>query len=226
MLEIISYALLTIIIFYLMIWLYKRTGITFLFPILTSTIILIAILVIFHIPYDDYMKGGKIINFFLSPAVVAMAYPLYTQWDVIMKYKKTILSSVVVAMFAGMISIICLAQIFSLDIAIIESLLPKSITSPVAIQISETIGGVPQLTVFFVIVAGVVGAIGGPTVFKLLKINTPVSRGVSMGSAAHGIGVSKLIEYGELTLSIGSVAMTLSAILGSVLCPIVVLILF
>ncbi|GEK31173.1 hypothetical protein KZO01_14820 [Kurthia zopfii] len=221
MLQMISYIILTIAIFIAMTWLYKRTGITFLFPILTSTIILVVILATFDIPYEKYMEGGKVINFFLGPAVVAMAYPLYSQWDVIMKYKKTILSSVVVAMIAGVVSVLALAMLFRLEDEIVQSFLPKSITSPVAIQISEAIGGDSQLTVIFVIIAGIVGAIFGPIIYKLFKITTPVSRGVAMGSAAHGVGVSKLNEYGELTLSIGSVAMTLSAILGSFLCPII-----
>lgn len=226
MFQMISYIILTIVIFIAMTWLYKRTGITFLFPILTSTILLVVILVTFDIPYEKYMEGGKVINFFLGPAVVAMAYPLYSQWDVIMKYKKTILSSVVVAMIAGMVSVLALAMLFKLEDEIIRSFLPKSITSPVAIQISQAIGGDSQLTVIFVIIAGIVGAIFGPIIYKIFKITTPVSRGVAMGSAAHGVGVSKLNEYGELTLSIGSVAMTLSAILGSFLCPIIAYFIF
>ncbi|MBQ0139224.1 MAG: LrgB family protein [Kurthia sp.] len=226
MLAMISYAVLTIGIFFFMTWLYKRTGISFLFPILTSTIVLLIILATANIPYEKYMEGGKMINFFLGPAVVAMAYPLYSQWSVIMRYKKTILLSVIIAMFAGMVSVLLLGLLFGLNEEILRSFLPKSITSPVAIQISEAIQGIPQMTVLFVIVAGITGAIGGPTIYKVLKINSPVSRGVAMGSAAHGIGVSKLNEYGELTLSIGSVAMTLSALLGSFLCPIIVYLIF
>lgn len=226
MLQMISYIILTIAVFITMTWLYKRTGISFLFPILTSTIVLVVILATFDIPYEKYMEGGKVINFFLGPAVVAMAYPLYSQWDVIMKYKKTILSSVVVAMIAGMVSVLALAMLFRLEDEIVRSFLPKSITSPVAIQISEAIGGDSQLTVIFVIIAGIVGAIFGPIIYKIFKITTPVSRGVAMGSAAHGVGVSKLNEYGELTLSIGSVAMTLSAILGAFLCPMIAYLIF
>lgn len=226
MLQTISYMLLTIVIFFFMTWLYKRTGISFLFPILTSTIVLLLILIFAKIPYDTYMQGGRVINFFLGPAVVAMAYPLYTQWDVIMRFKKTILSSVIVAMFAGMVSVVVLGLLFQLDEQMLRSFLPKSITSPVAIQISDAIDGIPQMTVLFVIIAGITGAIGGPGIYRLLKIDTPVSKGVAMGSAAHGIGVSKLTEYGELTLSIGSVAMTLSAILGSFLCPVVIYLFF
>lgn len=226
MIAVIGYALLTIIIFYFMTWLYKRTGISFLFPVLTSTVLLVVILAIGNIPYEEYMKGGQVVNFFLGPAVVAMAYPLYSQWDVIMKYKKTILSCIVIAMLAGIVSVLLLGWLFGLNEEMLRTFLPKSITSPVAIQISEMIGGIPQITVLFVIVAGITGAIVGPYIYDFLGIKTPVSRGVTMGSAAHGIGVSKLTEYGELTLSIGSVAMTLSALLGAFLCPIIVYFIF
>ena len=102
---------------------------------------------------------------------------------------------------------------------ILLSLLPKSITSPVAIPISEAVGGVPTLTAVFVIFAGLVGAILGPIIFRVCRIEQAISRGISVGSASHGIGVSKLTEYGEETLTMGSVSMTLSAVLGSFICP-------
>ena len=222
----ISFIALTVGIFMFMTWLYKRSGISFLFPILTSTIVLIVMLVVLNIPYSTYMEGGKFINWLLGPAVVAMAYPLYTQWDTIMKNRKIILSCVAVAMITGMITVLLMAWLVNLEDEVMLSYLPKSITSPVALQISATIGGIPQFTVFFVIVAGIVGAVCGPLCYRLFHIDTPVSRGVSMGSASHGIGVSKLTEYGEQTLSIGSVSMTLSAILGALLCPFVAWLLF
>ena len=222
----INFIVLTVGIFMFMTWLYKRSGISFLFPILTSTIIIIVMLVVLDIPYDTYMEGGKFINWLLGPAVVAMAYPLYTQWDTIIKNRKIILSCVAVAMITGMFTVLLMAWVVKLEDEVILSYLPKSITSPVALQISTTIGGIPQFTVFFVIVAGIVGAVCGPLCYRLFRIDTPVSRGVSMGSASHGIGVSKLTEFGEQTLSIGSVSMTLSAILGAILCQLVAWLLF
>ena len=222
----INFIVLTVGIFMFMTWLYKRSGISFLFPILTSTIIIIVMLVVLDIPYDTYMEGGKFINWLLGPAVVAMAYPLYTQWDTIIKNRKIILSCVAVAMITGMFTVLLMAWVVKLEDEVILSYLPKSITSPVALQISTTIGGIPQFTVFFVIVAGIVGAVCGPLCYRLFRIDTPVSRGVSMGSASHGIGVSKLTVFGEQTLSIGSVSMTLSAILGAILCQLVAWLLF
>ena len=98
--------------------------------------------------------------------------------------------------------------------------LPKSLTTPVAMQVSDTIGGIAPLTAVLVMVAGFTGALLGPILYKVSKINTPISRGVSMGSVSHGVGTSKLTEYGEEDLSIGSLSMGISAVMGAILVPI------
>lgn len=209
----------TIVLFYVMTLVYKRFTYPLLIPIFSTTVVLVIILVISNIPYDTYMSGGKWINELLGPAVVSMAYPLYIHREKIFKYKVPILLSVLCALFSGLISITILSKLLSLDDHILLSLLPKSITSPVSIPISEAIGGIPTLTAAFVIFAGIIGAIFGPFIFKVCRIEKAISRGISMGSASHGIGLSKLTEYGEETLTMGSVSMTLSAIFGSFVCP-------
>jgi len=209
----------TIVLFYVMTFVYRRFTYPLLIPIFSTTVLLVIILVISKIPYDTYMSGGKWINELLGPAVVSMAYPLYIHREKIFKYKVPILLSVVIAMLSGLISITILAKLMLLDDHILLSLLPKSITTAVSMPISESIGGVPTLTAVFVIIAGLVGAILGPIIFRVCHIEQAISKGISMGSAAHGIGVSRLTEYGEEALTMGSVSMTLSAILGSFVCP-------
>ena len=209
----------TIVLFYGMTFVYRRFTYPLLIPIFSTTVLLVIILVISKIPYDTYMSGGKWINELLGPTVVSMAYPLYVHREKIFKYKVPILLSVVIAMLSGLISITILAKLMLLDDHILLSLLPKSITTPVSMPISESIGGVPTLTAVFVIIAGLVGAILGPIIFRVCHIEQAISKGISMGSAAHGIGVSRLTEYGEEALTMGSVSMTLSAILGSFVCP-------
>lgn len=213
----------TIVLFYIMSIVYKRFTYPLLLPILSTTVLIVLILIISKTPYDSYMSGGKWINELLGPAVVSMAYPLYIHKEIIYKYKFPIILSVLSALFSGIISIMILSKLLSFEEHILLSLLPKSITSPVAIPISETIGGIPTLTAVFVILAGLVGAILGPTIFKVCRIDKAISRGISMGSASHGIGVSKLGEYGEETLTMGSVSMTLSAIFGSFIFPLIAL---
>ncbi|MBK3495409.1 LrgB family protein [Viridibacillus sp. YIM B01967] len=224
--KVIAIILITIVIYYLMTKLYARYSTPFLLPILTTTIIGVLLLMQFDIPYETYMTGGKWIDVMLGPAVVSLTYPLYTQRDMIKKYKLSIISSVVIAMISGLISIFSLAKLMRFDDGMIRSLLPKSITTPVAMQISDSLGGVPPMTAVFVMIAGFTGAILGPFIFRVCKIESAVSRGVSMGSGAHGFGVSKLTEYGEKTLSMGSVSMTLSAVIGAFICPLFALLIF
>ncbi|MFJ7825099.1 LrgB family protein [Psychrobacillus sp. NPDC096623] len=209
----------TIVLFYLMTFVYRRFTYPLLIPIFSTTVLLVLILVMNKIPYDTYMSGGKWINELLGPAVVSMAYPLYIHREKIIKYKVPIFLSVLCALLSGLVSITLLSRLLSFEEHVLLSLLPKSITTPVAIPISEAVGGVPTLTAVFVIFAGLVGAILGPIIFRVCRIDQAISRGISIGSASHGIGVSKLTEYGEETLTMGSVSMTLSAILGSFVCP-------
>ncbi len=213
----------TVLIFLLMTKLYGRFSTPFLFPVLTATILIIFLLKLFSFSYETYMSGAKWVDAMLGPAVVSMAYPLYTQRTIIKRNFTTILTSVTVAMLSGLVSIIIFAKLLNLKNDFLLSLLPKSITTPVAMRISGAIGGIPSLTAVFVIVAGIAGALLGPFIFKICRIEKSISRGISMGSASHGFGVSKLSEYGEQAMSMGSVSMTLSAIIGAFVCPVVAL---
>lgn len=210
----------TIILFMLMQKLYLKMNNPLFLPILTVTIISAVILVVFNIPYDTYMEGGEWIQKMLGPAVVALAYPLYNQRALIFKYKFSILISLFVAMVAGLLSVFGLLKLFNATDSFIYTALPKSLTTPVAMQVSESVGGIPPLTAVLVMVAGFTGAIFGPYMYKWARIDTPISRGVAMGSASHGVGTSKLKEYGEEDLSIGSLSMGLSAVIGAIVVPI------
>lgn len=213
----------TVLIFVCMTKVYSRFSTPFLFPVLTATILIISLLKLFSLSYEVYMSGAKWIDAMLGPAVVSMAYPLYSQRALIKSNLSTILTSVTVAMLSGLVSIITFAKLLNFKNEFLLSLLPKSITTPVAMQISGAIGGLPSLTAVFVIIAGIAGALLGPFIFKICRIEQSISRGIAMGSASHGFGVSKLSEYGERSLSMGSVSMTLSAIIGAFLCPVVAL---
>ena len=162
----------------------------------------------------------------LGPAVVALAFPLYNQRELIFKYKYSIITSIIVAMLAGLISVVALLLLFGSSKDFILTSLPKSLTTPVAMQVSDIVGGIPPLTAVMVMVAGFTGAILGPVLFKLFKIDTAISRGVAMGSASHGVGLTKLKEYSEEDLSIGSLSMGLSAVVGAFIIPLISIYLF
>lgn len=221
LLQILFIIISTVVLFVVLNKLYLKVGNPFLLPILTVTIITAVILVVFHIPYETYMEGGQWISKMLGPAVVALAFPLYNQRHLIFKYKYSILISVVVAMVAGLISVIVLLILFGASNTFLLTALPKSLTTPVAMQVSDSVNGIAPLTAVLVMVAGFTGALLGPTIFKLFKIDTAISRGVAMGSAAHGVGLTRLKEYSEKDLSMGSLSMGLSAVIGAFIIPFV-----
>lgn len=215
----------TLVLFIAFNKLYLKVGHPLLLPILTATCTVIIVLLVFNIPYETYMEGGQWISKMLGPAVVALAYPLYTQREIIYKYKYSILISIVFALCAGAASVFTLLKISGAEESFLLTALPKSLTTPVAMQVSESIAGVPPLTVVLVMIAGFTGAFLGSTMFKIFNINSAISRGVAMGSASHGVGLTKLKEYGEEDLSIGSLAMGLSAVFGAFIIPLFALLL-
>ncbi|MEK3763948.1 MULTISPECIES: LrgB family protein [Solibacillus] len=209
----------TVALYILMNRLYLKINSPLLVPFFTVTVFSIAVLLIFNIPYETYMAGAEWIQIMLGPAVVSLAYPLYNQRLLINKYKMAIISSICIAMLTGLVSVYIILKLFKSSQEFIYTALPKSMTTPVAMQVSESIGGVAPLTAVLVMIAGYTGVLLGPFLYKIAKINTPISRGVAMGSVSHGAGVSKLKEFGEKELSIGSLSMGLSAIIGAIVVP-------
>ncbi|WP_077213476.1 LrgB family protein [Bacillus dakarensis] len=206
----------TVIIYLGMVTLYRKFPIPFLLPVLTSTIFIIAILKSFDLSYDFYMTGGHWLHSLLGPAVVSLAYPLFHQRKTIIKHALPILAGVLTGLISGMFTLFLLAEIMSIPRDILLSMIPKSITTPVAMQVANDIGGNPTLTVAFVMIAGISGAIMAPSLLKWFRIRSSLGTGIALGSSSHAIGTSKAFEYGEFTFSISSVSMTLSAIIGPI----------
>lgn len=193
----------------------------FLVPIITTTITIIVILVVFNIPYETYMIGGQWINQLLGPAVVSLAIPLYKQRALLKLQIYPILTGVFTGCLTGMVTGVLFAKSAGFSKELVLSILPKSITTPIAMQISEQVGGIPALAAVFVIIAGITGVLLSPYFLKFFKLDSTLGRGIGLGVATHAIGTSKAIEYGEQEASLSSVAMTLSAIFGSVLGPVI-----
>ncbi|MFJ8064304.1 LrgB family protein [Psychrobacillus sp. NPDC096426] len=214
--------LLTFVAYFFMTQLYKKYSYSFLIPVLTATTLIIVILLVFHIPYKNYMIGGQWISSLLGPSVVALAYPLYKQRHFLINNLFPILGGVLIGAISGMVSVGLLAKIIGIDHTLILSIIPKSLTTPVAIEVSKGLGGNTSMAIVGVMIAGIFGAIVAPTIFKIMRVHSPIGRGIALGSASHAMGTSKAAEYSELTFSMSSVTMTLCAIIGSFLGPIVV----
>lgn len=215
------FAILTVATYFLTNIVYLRYRKTLLNPVLASTAILAIILVIANVPYDTYMTGGSWIGTLLGPAVVALAIPLYKQRVLLFSNLIPVLSGIVAGVTVGMASGVLFTQLFRFSEQLVLTVLPKSLTTPVAMQVASNLGGIPSLAAVFVMVAGFTGYILGPVLLNWLHIDSAIGRGIGLGTSAHGMGTAKAFEYGQQEASMSSVAMTLSAVLGALLGPIV-----
>lgn len=194
-------------------------------PILTSTVVLIIGLLLFQIPYETYMIGGKWIESLLGPAVVALAIPLYQHQKIIIQYTFPILCGTLFGSIVGVVSGYLFGKLFGFEKLVLLSLLPKSVTSPVAMDIARTIEGSPTLAAVLVMIAGITGAVVGHTLFQKCKLHHPIARGLGMGSASHAIGTARSMEFDFKEGAASTVAMVLSAIFTSFITPLFVLVL-
>lgn len=166
----------------------KRMRSTLCNPLLLTIIFIIAFLKLADISYASYDNGAKYINYFLTPSTVCLAVPLYRQLKLLKEYAGAILISIMSGTAACAIMIFGLAKLFLLENSIYASLVPKSITTAIALGMSEELGGLSAVTVMAVFVTGILGAVIANTVFKIFKIEDPVAQGLAMGTASHAIG--------------------------------------
>jgi len=212
-------ATLTVVTFLIAKYINQKTKKAILNPILMSAVVIICFLKYFHIDYETYNSGGKIISFFIAPATVVLAVPLYKNIRLLKEKWLTILIGITVGSLAGLVSIFVLCKLLGLDRTVMVSMFPKSTTSAISMEISEQIGGIPSLSVAFTAVAGISGNILGEYVFKLFKIDNKVSRGVALGTASHALGTAKAMEMGETEGALSSLSITVAGIISVFLIP-------
>lgn len=190
-------------------------------PLCVACALIIAFLLIFKVDYETFDKGASMLTYFLNPATVCLAVPLYRQFHVLKANTKAILAGIFAGCIACMVVIVGLATVFALDLELTASLLPKSVTTAIAIGISSEIGGMPAITVACVVITGIFGACTASALFKLLKIEDPVAQGLACGTAAHAIGTSRALELGEVQAAMSSLAIVVTGIMTVVIVPIV-----
>jgi len=205
--------------------LYRRSGSLWLNPVLVSTVIIIALLLGADIPYRNYARGGELILFFLGPAVVALAVPLYQRRKELWGRKGPILAGVLGGALASIVSACGIAWLLGGSREVILSLAPKSVTTPIAIGIAERIGGIPALTAPLVVMTGCLGAVCGPEFCRLIGIRSPVAAGLAVGTAAHGIGTARMLEIDRLAGAVSGLAIGLNGLMTTFLVPLLMLLL-
>ena len=202
-------------------FIYKKSKLALLHPVPLCIGVLILILTLTHTDYATFKKGSHMIDFMLGPAVVALGLILYEQYEHVKKNIVSILVTIFAGALAGILSVGGIAWLLGADRIIIETLLPKSVTTPIAIGISERFGGLPGLTAVIVILVGVFGGIIAPYILRKIGVTSRVAQGLAMGASAHGIGMTRALEQGVIEGAISGLAIVLMGLMTAILIPIV-----
>lgn len=214
--------ILTILFFNIGIYIQKKTNKPIFNPLLVAILGIILFLSITKIPYESYKLGGDRINFFLGPVTIVLAVPLYKQFDLFKKYLLEILIGISCGVVVSFISVKLIGHFTNADVDIINSLIPKSITTPMGISLTKTLSGVEAITVVSIILTGILGAIISPIIFKIGKINNPVAKGIALGTSAHALGTTKALEMGEVEGAMSGLSIGISGIITVILIPIII----
>lgn len=211
---------LTVGAYLLGVWLKKKSGISVLHPFIISVPVILAVLHYADIPYAFYKQSNSYIDFLLGPSVVSLGYLLYARRSVIRKNIVGILSSVIVGSVVGVAGVYLLCGLFGLDSVFAKSLAAKSVTAPIAMGITESVGGNVTLAAVSVVLCGFVGAVAGPMLLRLFRIKSPVAKGLSMGCSSHGLGTARAIEIGAVEGAISGLSIALMGIMTSIVVPV------
>lgn len=200
----------------------RRTRSALLNPLLLAIILVIGTLLTFNIPIESYNKGGSFILFFLGPATVVLAVPLFKQIELLKKNIIPILGGILAGSVTSISSVVLLSRLFNVDLSVAVSMLPKSVTTAIGMEISKQIGGITSLSVAVIVLTGIAGAVIGPAVCSLLRIRDEVAVGVSIGTASHAVGTSKAMELGETQGAMSGLSIGIAGLITVILVPLFV----
>jgi predicted murein hydrolase (TIGR00659 family) len=188
-------------------------------PILVAIAAIILTLKLCNVSYESYHSGGKYIEFLLKPAIVALGVPLYLQLEQIRKQAVPILLSQLVGCVIGIVSAVLVAHYLGASTQVIISLSPKSATTPIAIEVSRVMGGIPALSAIIVILTGIFGAIFGQAILRLARVKSPIAQGLALGAAAHAVGTSHAMEASQRLGAYSSLGLIVNGTLTGLLAP-------
>lgn len=188
-------------------------------PVLISILLVSGTLLATQTPYKTYFEGARVIHFLLGPATVALAIPLYRQWGTLKRSAPAILVSLLIGSLTGIGAGVAIGWSLGASDQTLLALAPKSATAPIAMGIVEKLGGAPSLTAVLVILTGITGAVGGPWILRLVRVNGAMAQGFAIGTAAHGIGTVRAFQLSEAAGAFSGLAMGLNGVATAVLVP-------
>ena len=194
-------------------WARKKTGQSWINPLLISILLCILVLKVCRIDYESFNSSARYLSYLLTPATVALAIPLYKQLQVLKENLIAVLVGVLIGVLTSLGSILAMSVLFSLSHEEYVTLLPKSITTAIGMGVSEELGGYVTITVAAIILTGVLGNMIAEPLCKALRLRSPVSRGLAIGTAAHAIGTSRAMEMGEIEGAMSSLAIVVAGLM-------------
>ncbi|MDT2797646.1 antiholin-like protein LrgB [Enterococcus cecorum] len=213
--------IISLVVFEIGVFLFKKSKNFFLFtPLFVAMVLGVIVLKVTGISYEQYNEGGKYISFFLEPATVAFAIPLYKKRDVLKKYWFEIVLALTIGSIGSLFSVIVVGKLIHMHPAIIASILPQAATTAIAVPISESIGGVASITAFTVIFNGVLTYALGKMALRYFRIKDEIAQGLSLGAAGHALGVAVSMELGETETAMASIAVVIVGLVTVVVVPI------
>jgi predicted murein hydrolase (TIGR00659 family) len=201
-------------------WVYRKGKLNpLLNPVLLAVCLLVGALTLTGTSYPTYFAGAQFVHFLLGPATVALAIPLYRQFDRVKRSALAILTSIITGSLTASLTAVALVRLLGGGWSTAISIAPKSVTAPVAMGISEQLGGLPSLTAVLVILTGIIGAMLGPPLLDLMGVRDWAARGVAIGTASHGIGTARALQVNDVAGAFSGLAMGLNALATAVLLP-------
>ncbi len=213
----------TLIAYQLGAWLFRRLGCSpILNPVLTAVLVLVLLLKLSNTPYQTYFKGAQFIHFLLGPATVALAIPLYREVAMIRKTFWPIACALLIGSLTAIASAAGIAWLLGGERVLLLTLAPKSVTTPIAMGISEQIGGLPSLTAVAVVLTGIIGTVIGDLVLKWARVHDDTARGMAFGIASHGIGTAHAMQQSRIAGAFSALAMALNGLVTALLLPLLI----
>lgn len=202
--------------------LHRKTKAAWCNPLLLGSIFVVVLLSILKIPYPDYKQSASPITWLLFPATVSLAVPLYEQWELLKKNVLAIAAGIGAGVITSLVSILLIAWVFRLDSAGAVSLLPKSVTTAIGVDVAAELGGIPALTTAVIVLTGIMGNLMSVSLCRLLRITNPIAKGIAIGTSSHAIGTSKALEMGPIEGAMSSLSIAVAGVLTAILCPMAV----
>ena len=202
-------------------WLKNKTKLAILNPLLVSAALIIACILGVGMDYETYNKGASYLSWLLTPATVCLAIPLYKQLHLLKKHADAVAVGITSGVVTSAVSIFLMCKVLGMAHVHYVTLLPKSITTAIGMGVSEEAGGIVTITVVCIIITGIFGNIIAETLFKILKIEEPIAKGLALGTSAHAIGTSKALELGEVEGAMSSLSIAVAGLMTVIVVPLV-----